>query len=138
MKIHWRKVRVQGDDSFSLAELPCFPLAGLVAGQEENLPSSCIGSKVETPSCWRLKVCLFLFGINDENMVCELPQQAFRTPVLVEVSFVNFHPSIYSVHTLCQASSPLISIKLAKQESRPCFTAKDGKAWGGCRPASIT
>ena len=37
MKVHWRKVRVQGDDGFSLANLQHFPLAWLVARQGENL-----------------------------------------------------------------------------------------------------
>lgn len=46
-------------------ELQCFPLAGLVAGQEKNLPSSCQGSTVDTPSCWRGKMSLFLFGVID-------------------------------------------------------------------------
>lgn len=36
-KAHWWKLGVQDDDSFSLAKLWCFPLAGLVAGLEENL-----------------------------------------------------------------------------------------------------
>lgn len=51
--------RVQGD-GFSLVELRCFPLAGLVAGQEENLPFSSRGSELHgTPSCWRCKVQSF-------------------------------------------------------------------------------
>lgn len=38
MKVCGRKVRVQGDDGFSLAKLWQFLLDGLVSGQEENLP----------------------------------------------------------------------------------------------------
>lgn len=37
MKVHWKKVKVQDDDGFSLAGLKHFPLPGLVAGQEKNL-----------------------------------------------------------------------------------------------------
>lgn len=48
MKVHWRKEKVQGSDGFLLAKLQRFPLAGLVAGQGENLPSSCWDSKMET------------------------------------------------------------------------------------------
>lgn len=48
MKVHWRKVRVLGGDGFSLTEWRQFPLAELVAGQEENLPSSYWSCKVET------------------------------------------------------------------------------------------
>lgn len=65
MKIHWRKIRVQGDSSFSLAELRHFPLAGLVAGQEEKLPSSCVGSSVT--SFLKCKVCFFLLGSVTDN-----------------------------------------------------------------------
>ena len=60
-------MRVQHGDGLSLAEIWHFPLARLVAGQEENLPSSCWGSKVEAPSCWRYKVQLFLFGVTDDK-----------------------------------------------------------------------
>ena len=38
-EIHWRKVAVQSDDNFSLAELFHFSLAGLLPGRERNLPS---------------------------------------------------------------------------------------------------
>lgn len=38
MKVCGRKLRVQGDDGSSLAELWHFLLDGLVAGPEENLP----------------------------------------------------------------------------------------------------
>lgn len=42
MKVHWKKVKVQDDDGFSLAGLKHFPLPGLVAGQEENLPAGVV------------------------------------------------------------------------------------------------
>lgn len=63
MNVHWRKIRAQGGDGFSLTELQEFPLAGLVARQGENLPFSGLGSQVETffggnaryiTSCWSL------------------------------------------------------------------------------------
>ena len=41
MKVHQRKVRVQGGTNSSLTELQSFPLDGLVAGREENFPFSC-------------------------------------------------------------------------------------------------
>lgn len=41
MKANEKKEIVQAGDGFSLAELQQFSLDGLVAGQGENLPSSC-------------------------------------------------------------------------------------------------
>lgn len=63
MKVYWRKVRVLDDDDFSLAELWCFPLAGLVVRQEEKLPAEV----VELPFCLRCKLPLFLFGVIDNQ-----------------------------------------------------------------------
>lgn len=40
-----RTFPVQDEGGFSLAELWCFPMAGLVAGQEENLPPAGIESR---------------------------------------------------------------------------------------------
>ena len=82
MKVQWRKVSVQSDHDL-LAELWHFPLAGLVAGQEENLPPSRV---VNTPSSWRCKVGLFLI------------------PVLVEVSLI-FMPVFFNVQNHCISCS---------------------------------
>ena len=60
MKVHQRKVRVQGVTNSSLTELQSFPLGGLVAGREENLSSSCW--LVEGPSCWRCKQICPIWG----------------------------------------------------------------------------
>ena len=38
MKIHWGKVTAQGRNSFSVAELQHFSVAGLLLGGERNLP----------------------------------------------------------------------------------------------------
>lgn len=46
MKINEKNERAKIGDSFLLAELQQFSLAGIVAGQGENLPSSCWDSKV--------------------------------------------------------------------------------------------
>lgn len=58
MKVHWRKLIVQGDNNaFSMANLWCFPLAGLIAGQEENL-FCCWGSKVNHLPVGGARYCL--------------------------------------------------------------------------------
>ena len=64
MEVPWRKVRVHCGSGLSLAEIWHYPLAQLVAGQEENLLSFCWGNKVKTSSCWKYKVQLFLLSGN--------------------------------------------------------------------------
>lgn len=97
MKDHWRRARAQGGASSSLAELWCFPLAGLVAPRAENPPSSCWGSKevanflLETPG-------LFLFGtIGDSGKAQELPLQVILTPILIDVSFIFTNSTYYCI-----------------------------------------
>lgn len=50
MKIHWKKRRVQGSESFLLAELRYFLLAVLVARQGEILPV--VGVLKHISPCW--------------------------------------------------------------------------------------
>lgn len=61
MKVPWRKVQVQSDHdllAFSVDWACCWA---------RRKSSSFWGSKGDTASSWRHKVCLFLFGIIDEK-----------------------------------------------------------------------
>ena len=60
-EIHWGLVTVHGSNSFSLAELRCFPLAGLLPGGERNLPSVVVLLPVQDASNH-----LFLFSVTDD------------------------------------------------------------------------
>lgn len=60
MKVHWRKI--SGQVTLLIGWAAAFQLAGLIAAQEENFPSSYWGSKVAAFPVWEWKVTLFLLG----------------------------------------------------------------------------
>ena len=60
-----------GNNSFSLAELRHFPLAGIVVEQEDILASSCWSSKVVSLPAQNCKV---------RRYVCQFPLEGFLTP----------------------------------------------------------
>lgn len=85
----WWGLLIGWAGAFSIGWVGCW---GLLLGKKKNLSFSCWGSKVEKPSCWRCKVLSFSVWGNWWGLVrCKLPLQAFPPPILVDVSFINFH-----------------------------------------------
>lgn len=110
-EISLRESKSSGDNGFSLAELQCFHWLDLLLGKKKS--SFCWSSKVVAFLVQELKMWPFLLGslteltvgVIDDIFLFELPLWDFPSPILLGVSFINFHRTKLSLRKIIYLSN---------------------------------